>query len=132
MSEKSGSMSEDLELRIVSGPPRYTSRTGNPVEHVKLVDANGALAGYFYANDEDSAAGWVPAASATPDQQNLAASWSRILHSGKARGLKPSEALDELLAASNPRSKLVANSRKKAASLTILRELAAKPRPDVP
>lgn len=120
-------MSEDLELRVVAGPPRYTSRTDKPIEHITLVDTEDAVAGYFYANDEDEAAGWVPAASATPDQQNLAAPWSRKLHSGKTRGLKPSEALAELLAGSNPQSRLVPGSRTKAASLTILRELAAKP-----
>ncbi len=124
-------MSEDLELRIVSGPPRYTSPTDKPVEHITLADDQGAIAGYFYANDEDGAAGWVPAASATPDQQNLAAPWVRLLHSGKARGLKPSAALEEMLAASNSRSRVVAGSRRVSASLNTLRELAGEHRSGV-
>ena len=119
-----GYMTEDMELRQVSGPPRYTSRTNGPVEHITLATNQGELMGYIYANDEDAAAGWQAAARASPAAQNLAAPWIRMLHDARKRGLKPSAALDEMLRAAHPNSHVVPGSRKTAASLDVLKKLA--------
>ena len=117
-------MTEDLEMREVSGPPRYTSRTKRPVEHITLATRQGELMGYIYANDEDGAAGWQAAARASPAAQNLAAPWMRMLLDAKRRGLKPSAALDEMLRATVPNSHVVPDSRRISASLDALKELA--------
>ena len=119
-----GYMTEDLQLREVSGPPRYTSRTNGPVEHITLRRTSGEVMGYIYFNDDDDAAGWQARAGASPDAWNDAASWIRILRDAKVRGLKPTEALGELLKAVNPRSHIVPGSRATSANLTALRVLA--------
>jgi hypothetical protein len=122
-----GYMTEDLEMREVAGPPRYTSRTDKPVEHIALASKDGKLIGYLYANDEDDAAGWQPVASTSPEEQNLAAPWMRMLQNAKQRALKPGAALDELLRATLPNSRIVPGSRKMSASLDALRALAKGP-----
>ncbi|MBK9386115.1 MAG: hypothetical protein IPN34_14985 [Planctomycetes bacterium] len=120
-----GYLTEDLQLQI-SGPARYTSSTDKPVEHIMLADGSGTVIGYLYANDDDDAAGWVPRATATPAQQNLATPWVMWLREAKARGIRPSAALDELLGAEpSNHSRVVADSRHTAASLQALRQLAA-------
>ena len=119
-----GPMSEDLELRIVSGPPRYTSRTDKPVEHLALADDQGNVIGYIYANDEDEAAGWQARPAAGFHAQNLVAPWIRMLHEAKRRSLKPSAALDELMGCSHPHTHIVPNSRQRSANLAALKELA--------
>ena len=125
-----GPFSEDLEPRIVSGPPKYTSRTEKPVEHVALANARDVVIGYIYANDDDGAAGWVARAEAGPEDQNLVAPWIRMLQDAKRRGLKPSEALDEMIrAGSDARGHVVPGSRQAAASLAALKRLAKEPLP---
>jgi hypothetical protein len=124
-----GYMTEDLEMREVSGPPRYTSRTNKPVDHITLATKEGEVIGYIYANDEDEAAGWQAVAGASPDAQNLAAPWMRMLHGAKKRGVKPGAALDEMLRATHPDSRIVPGSRKTSASLDVLKQLAALSRP---
>lgn len=119
-----GYMTEDLEMRQVSGPQRYTSRTNGPVEHIALMTTQGELMGYIYANDEDAAAGWQAAARASPAAQNLAAPWIQMLRDAKKRGLKPSTALDEMLRTAIPNSHVVPGSRKSAVSLDALKKLA--------
>jgi hypothetical protein len=120
-------MTEDLELREISGPPRYTSRTDKPVEHITLATKEGGIIGYIYANDEDEAAGWQAVAGASPDAQNLAAPWMRMLRDAKKRGLKPSAAFDEMLRATHPNSHIVRDSRRTSASLDALKQLASLP-----
>lgn len=122
-----GYMTEDLQPREISGPPRYTSRTNRLVEHITLATQEGKPIGYFYANDEDEAAGWQPLAGASPDEQNLVAPWNRMLLDAKKRGLKPSAALDEMLAATHRNSRIVPGSRAASASLDALKALAAEP-----
>lgn len=119
-----GYMTEDLELRVVSGPPRYASATGGAVEHITLQRADGEVMGFLYFNDEDDAAGWVARTGASPEAWNDAAYWVRILRDCKGRGLKPSEALGEMLLATNPRSFIVPGSRGVCESLEELRVLA--------
>jgi hypothetical protein len=120
-------MTEDLEMHEISGPPMYTSRTDKPVEHIALASKDGKLIGYLYANDDDDAAGWQAVAGASPEEQNLAAPWTRMLGNAKARGIKPSAALDELSRATHARSHIVPGSRTTSASLDVLRALAKGP-----
>jgi hypothetical protein len=121
-----GFLREDLEPRIVSGPPRYSSRTEKAVEHVALANAQGAVIGWFYANDEDDAAGWVARPRATPEDWNLATPWARMLHDAKKRGLRPTQALDEMLRAGAHAlgGRVVPGSRRMSPSLAALRQLA--------
>ena len=114
-------------MREIAGPPRYTSRTNKPVEHITLATQGGKRIGYFYANDEDEAAGWQPVAGASPDEQNLVAPWSRMLLDAKKRGLKPSAALDEMLRATHRNSVIVPARVTTSASLDALRALAGHP-----
>ena len=123
-----GYMTEDLEMHEISGPPRYTSRTNGPVDHVTLATRKGEVIGYLYANDEDEAAGWQPAAGASPHAQNLVAPWIRMLHDAKKRGLKPGVALDEMFRASQPDSCIVPGSRNTSSNLDALKRLSARSR----
>jgi hypothetical protein len=119
-----GYMTEDLQPREISGPPRYTSRTNGPVEHITLATQQGELIGYLYFNDEDDAAGWLPLAGASPDAQNLVAPWNRMLLDAKKRGLKPSAALEEMLRVTLQYSHVAPGSRKTSASIDALKALA--------
>jgi hypothetical protein len=119
-----GYMTEDLELREIAGPRRYTSRTNGPVEHITLATGQGERMGYIYANDEDAAAGWCAARSASPAAQNLAAPWMQMLADAKQRGLKPSDALDAMLRVTHFNSHVVPGSRRTSASLDVLKKLA--------
>ena len=122
-----GYMTEDLQMREISGPPRYTSRTNGPVEHITLATQGRKPIGYFYANDDDEAAGWLPLGGASPDEQNLVAPWNRMLLDAKKRGLRPSAALDEMLGATHRHSRIVPGSRTTSASLDALKALAGEP-----
>lgn len=119
-----GYMTEDLQPREISGPPRYTSRTNGPVDHITLGTQDGKPIGYFYANDDDEAAGFQPIVGASPDEQNLVAPWNRMLLDAKKRGLKPSAALDEMLRATHRNSYIAPGSRTTSASLDALKALA--------
>ena len=122
-----GYMTEDLQMREISGPPRYTSRTDKPVEHITLATQEGKPIGYCYASDEDEAAGCLPLAGASPDEQNLFPPWNRMLLDAKKRGLKPSAALDEMVGATHRNSRILPGSRNIPASLDALRALAGHP-----
>ena len=122
-----GYMTEDLQMREISGPPRYTYRTDKPVEHITLATQEGKPIGYFYANDEDEAAGCQPLAGASPDEMNLFPPWNRMLLDAKKRGLKPSAALDEMVGATHRNSRILPGSRTTSASLHALEALAGDP-----
>jgi hypothetical protein len=122
-----GFLTEDLELRVTGGPPRYRSKTDGPVDYITIRDAQDGVIGHIYANHEDDAAGWHPRPGAGPEALNLAAPWVRMLHAAKARGLAPTAALDELVARgtdqeANPRS-MVVYARQSAAGIAALAEL---------
>ena len=122
-----GYMTEDLQPREISGPPRYTSRTDKPVEHITVVTQDGKPFGYFYANDDDEAAGCQPLAGASPDEMNLFPPWNRMLLDAKKRGCKPSAALDEMYLATHRNSRILPGSRTTSASLEALKALAGEP-----
>lgn len=124
-----GYMTEDLELRLSGGPPRYTSQTSNPVDHVLLCTSEGEVMGYIYVNDDDDAAGWQPRKGASPAAQNHAALWMLTLRECKKRGLKPRAALDEILGTTHPGSYVVAGSLGRSESLAALQELASRKDP---
>ena len=121
-----GYMTEDLQMRIISGPPSYTTRTDGPVDHVMLRTTTGEVMGYIYVNDDDDAAGWIPLAGASPHAQNLAAFWIRILRDLKGRERKPSEALAQALTVVSPHFEVVAESRQTSANLEALKILAGR------
>lgn len=121
-------MTEDLELQIVSGPPRYTRLATGPVEHITLERANGEPMGFIYVNDANDAAGWVAFANASAEAWNDAAFWIIRLQKGKARSLTPTQALDELLTAATPDSRVVPGSRATSPSLDALKALAGTPK----
>ncbi|MEV8539004.1 hypothetical protein [Streptomyces sp. NPDC051572] len=64
---------------------------------VTVVGADGTVLGYAWANDEDDAAGWVTRKAGGPPAFNEGVLWSIRLHDAKARGLRPVEALTELI-----------------------------------
>ena len=117
-----GYMTEDLEPRVTGGPPRYTSQTGGPVTYVAVTA--GRVIGFLYANDADDAAGWVPRAGASPEEQNLAAAWIVRLRDAKARGLAPTAALAEIRGAANGQSAISADAPRTAPDLDALRPVA--------
>jgi hypothetical protein len=120
-----GYMTEDLEPKV-SGPARYTSKTDKAVDHITIADESGAVIGFFSANDDDDAAGWIPHATASPAQQNLAAPWMALLRDAKQRGLKPTAALDELLSAAPSNKSKATGSRQRTDSLTALKQVASQ------
>lgn len=122
-----GYMTEDLQPRISGGPPRYARHTDKAVRHVAIETPAGERIGYLYANDEDDAAGWLPVADASAAALNLATPWVRILHNAKKRGLKPSEALEQILRATNSYSRVVPESLASSASLAMLEKIAGRP-----
>jgi hypothetical protein len=133
-----GYMTEDLTLREVSGPPSYKGVTDKPVEYIAIANQSDVIVGYLYANDEDDVVSWQPRPAAGDDAHSTYYRWMMMLRDAKARGLKPSAALDELVRIGNdhpaePRSHVVAGSRQQAASLAALKEIAgAQPPPDAP
>ena len=124
-----GFLTEDLHPVQVGGPSRYTSRTDRPVDYLAIADRDDVLLGYFYANDADGAAGWVARPAAGAAAYNLTSRWVRTLHDGKARGLPPTAALDEMIragvdSADDPRSHVVSAERQRAANLAELEAMA--------
>ncbi|MBO3749512.1 hypothetical protein J5X84_25830 [Streptosporangiaceae bacterium NEAU-GS5] len=122
-----GYLTEDLQLREVSGPPSYRGITSGPVQYIAIANQSGVVIAYIYANDEDDVAGW----QARPDVGHEAHSgyypWMIKLRACKARGLPPSAALDELVrdevdTPQDPRSHVVPGPRRHADSLEALRD----------
>lgn len=128
-----GYMTEDLELREVAGPPSYKEITEKPVEYIAIANQRDALIAYLYANDEDDVVGWL-ARPAAGHEGHSYYPWMVKLRDCKARGLKPSAALDELVRGGtdtpeDPRSHVVPGSRQHAASLAELKQIAGVPPP---
>ncbi|MER6123626.1 hypothetical protein ABT173_13365 [Streptomyces sp. NPDC001795] len=91
---------DDMRFNIVSeGPPRYRDRTDKPVQYFTVVDkGDGAVLGYVWAGDEDDAAAWEPRQAAGPRAFMEGLGWYDRLEEAKGRGLRPSQALAELMA----------------------------------
>ncbi|SDC76035.1 ADP-ribosylglycohydrolase [Streptomyces prasinopilosus] len=120
---------EDVGGFIVSGgPPRYARHTGRPVQYAAISDSDGQVIAYVWGNDEDEAGGVQARSAAGHAVVNEAGVWGRRLRSAKERGLKPSQALAELLAtpSTSPRSHIVPGSLTQAESLAVLDELTGR------
>ncbi|WP_030383069.1 MULTISPECIES: hypothetical protein [unclassified Streptomyces] len=91
-------LDEDLRFeKKPGGPPRYKSTTDKPVQYLTVVDDKGAVIGYAWAGDADDAAGWVTRKAGGPPAHNEGVLWSTCFHDAKERGLRPMEALNELI-----------------------------------
>ncbi|WP_197367452.1 transcriptional regulator [Streptomyces clavuligerus] len=119
---------EDLELRLVSGPPRYARSTDRPVKYLIVVCEHGDVIGYLWANDEDRAAGWCRRESQGGHAFNLGQRWVAALRDAKRRGLTPVQALEEILDTSDARlpSHIACPSFLDAPDLQALKDLAAR------
>jgi hypothetical protein len=131
-------MTEDLQLREVSGPATYQGITEKAVEYIAVANQSDDIIAYVYANDEDDVVAWLARPAAGHEAHGAYYPWMIKLRALKARGVAPTAALDELArdatdAPANPRSHVVPGSRKHAASLAALKELAgAQPPPNEP
>ena len=129
-----GYMTEDLEFRVVSGPPSYKGITDKPVDYIGVANQSDDLIAYIYANDEDDVVAWLAHPAAGHEGHGAYYPWMIKLRELKARGIKPSAALDELVrggtdAPASPRSHVVPGPRQHAASLAVLKEIAGVPPP---
>ncbi|MGI5140022.1 MULTISPECIES: hypothetical protein [unclassified Streptomyces] len=99
----------DDDMRFVErpgGPPRYRDWTDKPVQYFTVIDKQGgAVLGYVWAGDEDDAAAYEPQQAAGPRGVNESGFWIRRLRNAKERGIRPSQALAELLAVPEPGGK---------------------------
>jgi hypothetical protein len=124
-----GYMTEDLQLREVSGPPTYKGITEKPVDYVEVANPSDEIIAYIYVNDEDDVVAWLARPAAGHEGHGAYYPWMMKMRALKARGVKPSAALDELVqggtdAPDNPRSHVIPGSRQHAASLTALKAIA--------
>jgi hypothetical protein len=91
-------LNEDVRFNLKpGGPPLYEPVTDKPVQYLTVVDAEGTVIGYAWGNDEDDAAGFAVRQAGGPAAFNKAARWSRKLRECKATGLRPSQALAEMM-----------------------------------
>jgi hypothetical protein len=133
-----GYMTEDLQLREVSGPPSYKGTTDKAVEYIAIANERDVIIAYIYANDEDDVVAWLTRPDGGHEAQGAYYPWMIKLRELKARGLKPLAVLDELVRVgtdtpTNPHSHVVPTSRRHATSLPALKELAGvQPRPSEP
>jgi hypothetical protein len=133
-----GYMTEDLQLREVSGPPSYKGITDKPVEYIAIANQSDAVIAYIYANDEDDVAAWLARPAAGHEGHGAYYPWMIKLRALKARGVPPTAALDELAregtdAPQDPRSHVVPGSRQHADSLAALKQIAGVvPPPEEP
>ncbi|WP_329499951.1 hypothetical protein [Kitasatospora herbaricolor] len=124
----------DLQFKVVGSAPRYASTTDKPVEYYAARAADGLVLGYLWTCDADDAADFTRRPRF--DDWNGALFWTGELIKAKARGLTPSQAVQELFAEpGTPLSgRLVPESRAVASSLAWLDTLDADripvPRPD--
>lgn len=124
----------DLQFKVVSSAPRYASTTDKPVEYYAARDADGRVVGYLWTCDADDAADFTR--RPLFDDWNGALFWTGELIKAKARGLTPSQAVQELFAepGTSLSGRLVPESRAVASSPAWLDTLDADripvPKPD--
>ena len=89
---------EDMQFRErPGGPVSYQNWTEKPVRYFTVVDKkDGAILGYVWAGDEDDAAAYEPCESGGSRAMNHGMVWLERLRERKARGLRPTQTLDEL------------------------------------
>lgn len=95
-------MTEDLHLRFVDNVPRYANASNGSVR-VSQVQIAGIVIGYLWADDAEDAAGYLPRAEAGIAAANLAQHWHLRLRERKARGLTPTQAVEEIIAEGSQR-----------------------------
>ncbi|MFF3498121.1 hypothetical protein [Streptomyces sp. NPDC003247] len=119
-------MTEPLRFEEVAGPARYARSTDKPVRYVTVANGQGAVLGYVWANDEDDAAGWKARSAGGDEAFNRGALYVSRLRDAKARGLRPTAALAELVRDSDPAnpSHVVPGSLTGAPGLETVRQLA--------
>jgi hypothetical protein len=93
---------DDLQFNFVSGLPRYRDWTDKSVQYFAVVDNQRLVLGYVWAGDEDDAAAYEPRKAVGPRAVNEGIHWHGRLRDAKARGIRPSQALAELLADPEP------------------------------
>ncbi|GAA0933501.1 hypothetical protein GCM10009549_57750 [Streptomyces thermoalcalitolerans] len=118
---------DDVHFNLVEpGPPRYQTHTDKPVRYITVADKqSGEVLGYVWANDEDDAAAWEPREAVGPRAFAEGSIWHARLEGAKNRGLRPSQALAELLA--NPegnRGRVLPDSLTDAPSAAAVEALA--------
>ena len=119
-------LSEDLELRPLSGGPQdYASTTDQPVSHVAVANEAGLL-GYLWVCDAGDAADFLPAESAGDHGYHAWIAWAGLLRDRKGRGLSPSQALAELSGIPGHArcGRIVPGTRTEGRDLETLRNLA--------
>jgi hypothetical protein len=91
-----GWFTEDVHLEVVGEPDGYALAPTGPVT-VSAVRRNDAVSGYLWADDTADAAGFLPAPSGGDEAMNAAVSYRSRLRDAKARGLRPTQALQEIV-----------------------------------
>lgn len=121
----SGYRDEDVQFKVVDGPPLYRNTAEGPVRYVVVANGDGVL-GYLWISDAVDAAGYVPRRSGGDVAMNSGGYWLRKLRAGKATGLLPSQALAGLPADSGSpmTGRIVTGSEGTAPSLAVLKDLA--------
>jgi hypothetical protein len=91
---------EDVHFNLVKPcPPRYQTRTDKPVRYFEVADReNGLVLGYVWAGSGDDAAAWEPRQAAGPRALMEGLGWFNRLEKAKGRGIRPSQAIEEMLA----------------------------------
>ncbi|GAA2248980.1 hypothetical protein GCM10010430_34490 [Kitasatospora cystarginea] len=118
-------LNQDLQFKVVSEAPRYAATTEKPVEHFTVVRADGEVTGYLWTCDTDGAAGFQR--RLLGDHRNSAIFWYGKLLDAKARGISPSQAVQELFAEpGNSLSGRITPESKAVSSLAEVRKLAAE------
>ncbi|MGW4896023.1 hypothetical protein ACWEQL_27775 [Kitasatospora sp. NPDC004240] len=117
-------MTAPLEFKLVDSPPEYNGTTDKLVEYYLTYFEDRYPTGLLWVCDEDDAAGYewwreLP-------NENAAVFWYGKLRGAKARGLKPSEAVRELMAEPGTllSGRILPGSRTKADRLADVIELA--------
>ncbi|MFI6942678.1 hypothetical protein ACIBI4_25675 [Streptomyces sp. NPDC050418] len=119
-------LDEDLRFDAApGGPPLYRPDTDKPVQYLTVVDSEGGIVGYAFANDEDDAGGFLYRKAGGPAAYRKSTEWSRRLREAKANGLRPTEALRELIAyGGDDLSHVRTDGPQESATLAALKERA--------
>ena len=120
-----GYLTDDLQLRFLAGPPSYRHATDKPVDYISVSNPVGVVVGFIYANDDDDVVAWLPRRAAGHEAHSSYYPWMVRLRDCKVRGLRPSLALEELIAVAGvDGTQVVAGPRQHAASLVALKAIA--------